>query len=367
MPETSSTRRRWLSAAVWRTLAGRLLRLVGTLIQRGYALGLFVLIVWLSWKSVHYLVTSLVAPAAPPAQIADLPRRLDESLLHGVRPDWLGLKAVENPRGPLAHYHRFEGWLQSDPVNDCTRSGCHGPLPHAGRKEVRAFLNMHATSIHCGVCHFQHEDGPLSLTWYDVADGRAGDAPAVLRAYAWLEEHREAVALTRAEQREISEWLRLAAAAAGGAPELERVGRAVAAVRPDSERLPALLAEALAAVQRSLRGAYGAKLAVRDSATGQPLLGHPRTAAAIADWLRRGAQTQGAEREALLAAVHPLRGKEALECSACHRPEGARLNLTDLGYPAGRIRALHEPAVFEMIEHISAGRPFYMPTFQSPR
>src|SRR5690606_8055967 len=87
---------------------------------------------------------------------------------------------------PLAHYHRIDSWIEPDPFNDCARSGCHAPLPHARRKEVRAFLNMHATSIHCGVCHFQTDREPLNLGWYDLDHGEVRAEPAILQAYAMI-------------------------------------------------------------------------------------------------------------------------------------------------------------------------------------
>ena len=131
--------------------------------KRGYALVLIGVILWLSWLAVHYLVTSLILPGRPPAQIVDIPTKLDQSAM--IRSELAAsAQATANPRGPLSHYHRLDEGFQPDRFNGCTLSQCHSPLPHGKNKADRAFLNMHATSIHCGVCHTQHDQKPLALS-----------------------------------------------------------------------------------------------------------------------------------------------------------------------------------------------------------
>lgn len=338
-----------------------------SILRRVYALALIALILWASWGALRYLIDSLIVPSVPPPQIAAVPRRLDETILRERRPDWLGLDSVENPRGPLAHYHRFETWIQSDRFNDCTRSGCHGPLPHAEKKEVRAFLNLHATSLHCGVCHIDNGAEPLPLTWYDLGDGRTRGRPALLEAFDWLDRHADfaADALGPDAQREIAELLRRAAREGDSEPNLERAALHVAAVRPASQALLQQLELANVAVRRALRGSYGVKLAAADSA-GKPVFGHPDTDAAVRDWLTRKPLVEGAERDALLAAVHPRRRTTALSCTDCHRSQGSLLDFARAGYPAGRIRTLTDPTFFSMIEHIAQGRPFHLPTIGTP-
>jgi hypothetical protein len=326
---------------------------------------LIALICWLSYGAVRYLIVSLVRPSQTPQQIAGVPKRLEEGLLHGSRPDWLGLQAVENPRSPLSHYHRFTTWIEPDRFNDCTRSGCHAPLPHTRRKEVRAFLNMHATSLHCGACHMESEATPLPLTWYDLRSGAPSGPPPLLRALAWLTERKPDARFGETERREVVGLLRSAAEAAQGDPGLLRVAAQLEALRPGSGRLTQALEEAGDAVRRAFRGSYGAKLALRDSA-GRPRLGHPNTDAAVRDWLERGAQAVGTEREGLLAAVHQMRRQQARGCTDCHSEQSALVDHAALGYPPARIRTLHESQVFQMIQHIGEGRPFYLPSFGGP-
>ncbi|MBW7904334.1 MAG: hypothetical protein LC135_12630 [Phycisphaerae bacterium] len=341
-----------------------LLRLAGSasydLLRRAYAFALIVLIFWVSFAAMKYLVVSLVAPLETPAQVRAIPSRMDEELLHGRRPDWLGLRSVENPRAPLAYYHRLTSWLPPDNANTCTRSGCHGPLPHANRIEVRAFLNMHAASIHCGVCHMEHERTPLSLTWYDRESGRASEAPVLLRALSLLQELGDPPRADDDARARLSDLLRRAARAADNDAALERSAAHLAAVRAATPSFPRIVREARDVVNTSLRGAYGVKLALKDAA-GRPVLAHPGTAAAIERYLREGPRATPEQREALLAAVHPFRRPAAIVCTDCHRKTGGVLDLAAAGYPPSRIQQLQTPAIFQMIEHIGRGADFHMP------
>ncbi|TWT44179.1 hypothetical protein RAS1_05880 [Phycisphaerae bacterium RAS1] len=338
--------------------------------ERVYAAAFALLILWVSWNAFSYLLESLLRPAPAPKAVTQFPKRLDESLLHGSRPDWVGLQATENPRTPPSHYHRFDNWIQADKFNDCARSGCHAPLPHAKRKEVRAFLNMHATTMHCGVCHFESEAQPLPLTWYDLQTGKACEPPPLLEALAFLlkaEERPQGQAppiasLNIEQQREIVTLLRAAAQRADGDANLQRMAAHMAAVTPGSDQLLRLVTVARELVQKSLRGLYGAKLAIRAS-DGRPMLAHPGTSEAIRAYLALFRDVGEAQRKEMLARVHPLKRSTPLTCSACHREQGSQVDFSAAGYPAARITDLLSPAIFDMIDHISQGRPFYLPSF----
>lgn len=358
-PKVSWGRR---AAGALRALGRFLARRGVSLLRRAYALALIALILWLSAGAILYLVQSLIIPSAAPPQVTGLPKVLDVSLLKGPEVDWRGLAAVEHPRSPLAHFHQFETWIQSDPLNDCTRSGCHAPLPHSQRKQVRAFLNMHATSLHCGVCHLEFETQPLPLVWYGLADGRPRARPALLDVLAWLEARpQEPERYGPVQQREIVALLTAASNDFPGEWHLPRLAADLSAVRAGSDSFLALLSDTDDAVRRALRGSYAAKIARRDPAGG-PILGNAGTEAAIQAWLERGATATGAAREAMLQAVHPRRRETALQCTDCHRAQGGLLDFAALGYPAARIRSLTEPSIFTMIENIAAGRAFELPS-----
>lgn len=338
------------------------------LIPRIYATGLIVLIGYLTFNAVGYLFGSLFNPTVVPEQITGYPARLDESFLRSTRSSFKALDWTEHPRTPPAHYHRIDSWIAPDHFNDCARSGCHAPLPHARRKEVRAFLNMHATSIHCGVCHMKTDASPLQLTWYDLETGQAQTPPAILEAYALLTSAEHEGLRRRPDdafQSRLVTLLRDAAAAADKLPALSLLADHVAAIRVESPSFVKLLTSAAEKLPRHFRGEYGAKLAMRD-AGGQPVLGHPDTEALVEEFLRRGASLSAGERGALLEKIHPLRRTEALRCSDCHVARGGMLDFAGAGYPDARVQTLVNPIVTQMIEHIDQGRVFHFPGFVRP-
>lgn len=357
------------------------LRFAARLPIKLYALALILIIGWLSWRAFRYLAVTLILASPPPEQITALPRELREETLLSGRSAFAAIGAVEHPRSPLAHYHRSEGWVLPDRLNDCTRGGCHNPLPHAERKEVRAFLNLHATSIHCGVCHVTPDaspaEGPLATTWYDRETGRRGDPPALLRLYDLLvKAARDAdeTPPTRELQQRIVRLLRESSEEGGGLPALVRLADHFEAVRPQSEAFAELLRGARESVPGYFRGDYGTKLALAGGG-GSPLLAHPGTEDAVERWLsaERGAMREHrrpagseAQRRQMLDAVHPRKRPAALHCTDCHSPENGLIDFDAMGYPAARVRKLRDPFLFQMIEHISAGRDMHMPGFIAP-
>lgn len=357
----------------WRTIASYLLaalkRSAGVIrrtVPRAYALAVMALIGWTTWRAVSYLVVSLIRPSSAPAAITELPIRMDETFLRTERTAWRAIDATEHPRMPPAHYHRIDSWVHPDPLNGCTTAGCHNPIPHDRRKEVRAFLNMHATSIHCGVCHLDSAEPTLRLTWYDLDDGAARGPPAILRAYELLTAEAERTRFEqpdRALQDRMVSLLRDAAAEADGLPALEQLADHFAAVRPESAAFARLVETARRSLPRHFRGEYGAKLALLDVDRGHAILDHPATADAVREYLRGGNILAGPARDDLLNRIHPRRRQEPLSCSQCHRAESPVVNLAAAGYPAARRAALVEPIVVRMIEHIDAGTPFHLPDF----
>jgi hypothetical protein len=341
--------------------------LLGT-VTRLWALALIALVVFLSWRAFRYLLFALIFPSPTPPQIVQIPRRAAEELRAPAGPGFAGLTAVENPRAPVGHYHRIEPWFQPDPHNSCTQSGCHATLPHGRNKADRAFLNMHATSLHCGVCHLQVEQTPLPLTWYDLASGNRTDTPALLRAWARLLAlpQEPGTTYTPADQAELVTLLRQAAQEAGGEPTLQTLAAHLAAVRAESTEFADLLAEARVVVPRHFRGEYGAKLALLDPGTKQPRLGAAGNQDAIRDYLQRKDTLSAAERAGLLARIHPTRRPQTLRCTECHAPAGSLVDLAAVGYPPARIQQLVQPLLMGAIQHIVEGQEFHMPTFIAP-
>lgn len=344
-------------------------RAIRSLVPRAYALFLILLICWLTWLSVRYLATSLFSPSVVPAQIAELPTRLDSDFLQTDRTAWQALDATEHPRTPLAHYHRLDSWIHPDSYNGCTQSGCHGPMPHTRRKETRAFLNMHATSMHCGVCHMKSDETSLLLGWYDLDHGEARDPPALLQLYGYLTSEDNAkkfAAPGKVVQETIVKLLRRAAKEADDLPALEKLADHFTRVRPTSESFQKLIESARTSLPRHFRGEYGAKLAITNPDTGEPILGHPGTKGAVREFLDRADSIEGEARTALLDKVHPRRRDQAIQCTSCHHSQQGQIDFAGAGYPPARVDALVNPVVAQMIEHIDKGKSFQMPEFIAP-
>ena len=342
---------------------------IANVLWRIYAIIPIVVVVVLSYEALRYLFVSLLFPYAAPQQITSIPVRLTEDVWRTQPRAWIGQELAETPRTPLSHYHQIDGWFQPDPHNDCTQSGCHTPMPHNAHKEVRAFLNMHATSIHCGVCHMQHEGTPLPLTWYDLADGTPTGPPELLRLYGWLEssEGQEALAAPSAEaQKKLVTLLRAAAAAAPGGHALGRLADEAEAVRHTSDAFQATVALVREQVPLHFHGEYGARLALRDGPAGGPILGRSGSAGATAEYLKRRETADAAELAGLLEQVHPPRRASPPACGECHGADRPLVDLETVGYPPERIRTLREGWIFPAIEHIAAGRPLYLPEFILP-
>jgi hypothetical protein len=342
------------------------LRLAKMVIERVYAVAIIGVTAWLSYMAIRYLVVTLMFPTTSPGQIIGIPTRMTGEVLQTRREQWAGVGASENPRGPLAHYHRIGGWVQPDNFNSCTQSGCHPPLPHSKRKEVRAFLNMHATSLQCGVCHQKSDASPLTMTWYDLETGQPREAPSALQAYELVtsaEGRKELEQGSPEAQARLVRLLESAANESEGVTTLRGLARHVEAVRSTSETFQQLVNSVRTILPAHFRGEYGAKLALRDPQTGRPILGHPETADAVREYIEHGAGLKPGDREPLLARIHPSRRPQAVHCTDCHRDTGSLVDFAKMGYPSPRREALVRKPVFQMIEHIGAGQPMNLPSF----
>jgi hypothetical protein len=346
----------------------KLERLILEIVRRVYAVGMIALVTWLSYRALWYLLGTLMFPSATPEQIVGIPKRLTAEVLKTHRASWEGLQASATPRTPLAHYHRMDTWFQPDPYNNCTTSGCHEALPHSRNTAVRAFLNMHALTLQCGVCHMQAEKTPLTTVWYDLHSGKPRGAPTLLAMYAWLESDegkKETAQPTEAVQDKIVGYLRQAIFETEADPTLTVLAERVNAVHYASPEFQQIVAEIHATLPLRFRGEYGVKLARRD-ADGRPIFGYPDTAAAIQQYLRAAPIADATRKQALLNTIHAGNRVEPVYCAGCHQSEGGAIDFKAAGYPPARIAMLSQPIIFRMIENIAAGQPFYLPGFVAP-
>jgi len=71
-------------------------------------------------------------------------------------------------------FHKSERNAVMDNQNLCV--SCHGDIPHDKKKEIRAFLNMHAFFMGCETCHIRTEDKmETRYIWYNKTTGEEKD------------------------------------------------------------------------------------------------------------------------------------------------------------------------------------------------
>ena len=93
---------------------------------------------------------------------------------------YLGYRILEEQK-IKGHFHHIGLDVVPDKRSACIK--CHGDLPHEKMKEVRAFLNMHASFFSCEVCHAKRPEGgnspqrPQTFKWYAKKDGMIVDQP----------------------------------------------------------------------------------------------------------------------------------------------------------------------------------------------
>jgi len=335
--------------------------IIESLILRAYATSLIALILGLSYLAFRYLIVALLVPPPPSTVLAASSGRAPTEALGVTRRNLAPGQAMRLPHARLSHHHRLDYWTQDDIGNNCTTSGCHAPLPHARAKETRAFLNMHATSIHCGVCHMQSQDQPLRAAWYDVQTGREASAPAVLLAYNLIQQSHDDARRTAEFRRALLDHLRQAYVESDKNPELGFLIEHLDALDESSVAFRDLVRHSAVLLPRHFRGEYGRKIALVDPDTGGPLLRHPNTDAAILRFLGSATELSGSRRKEALAAIHPLRREVPLQCRDCHVRDSSQLDFAALQYGPSRVDALTASIVFTMIQHIAEGRPFHLP------
>lgn len=339
-------------------LGPRLRRLAKTLGIRLYALGILVLVAWTGYTAVAYLVRYVFWPPQVPAHL------LDPSLSPPPAPQIppeaaLALTTMPAMESPIAQYH-----LEGQPIRfstgaGCIASGCHAPLPHTRRKEVRAFANFHTTFLSCQMCHTDAKGATIPAKWVD-RNHTPIDAPALLKLANLLQ--------TRAgdiEQKPATvhdELLRLIRAAqqqAGRDDVLQEIFVRLDTSEPGSPVWRGAARDLATLLPNRMRGEYGGSITPADLA--------PRMAAVerdLREQTRRylAAAPDSPERKRLYDEIHTDVMPRPNACLSCHGGEPSRIDLAALGYTAERIATLRSQPIASMIGQLTASQPFYLPT-----
>ena len=333
------------------------------LVKRGYSLAMVGLCVTLCFISMRFLFGILMVRQAAPTEIVEIPKRMTAEALtasFAVSEADARAKAVP-PRGPLAHFHEIPDWFQPDPGNNCTVSGCHGPVPHGKRVEVRAFLNMHATFVDCGVCHAAGADQAKDARWLDLADRRSRPAPAMLRLASAYERWGEIEPKDAASVNDqLLQLLREALKDSGGSAQLNEWLIRLETMYPGSKPWYALVSSIEEKLRFHAHGEYNAKIGLY--ADGR-LLGTPTESQSKAAQEFRSARNAMPETERLrlMTAVHEGVVPKGTLCMPCHSSPPTRIDFGKLGYPAARAQSLQSSMTVQMILSIEQGKQFNLP------
>jgi cytochrome b subunit of formate dehydrogenase len=329
--------------------------------RRAYSGAAAVLYVVVATTSISFLMHMLLEREAAPVEIVDIPKRLDADAFFTAAVAPASFEAGQaRVRGPLAHFHQIPQWFQPDPKDSCATAGCHTPLPHGQRIEVRAFLNMHATFVDCVVCH---ADQPANTTaeWFRLPERTPTETPAILRLAARLETLGEVPSeQAAAVSAELQALLREALPASGYHRELQRWLLQLETTHPRSRLWRSLVQEIDHGLGLHVRGEYAAKIGLyRDDVR----LGIPTAdqQAATAEYLRRREQLSEAQAQPLLDRVHVGIAPTGALCTPCHAEAPTLIDMAALGYPQARVEALRESSILRSVLSIESGKPFYLP------
>jgi len=95
--------------------------------------------------------------------------RLLKQMIEGVKNESEIAKYKDFRRAlELYTFHNSEAKVEKDRHNECIL--CHGDVPHSKKKEIRAFLNMHAFFLACETCHIQSPE--KKFVWYNKINGK---------------------------------------------------------------------------------------------------------------------------------------------------------------------------------------------------
>ncbi len=342
------------------TQAGELIR---NLALRVYSAALAGAYAILAFVSLRFLILMLITRATAPVEIVDIPKRLDADAFFAgaLAPIEHSADLEHRSRGPLAHFHQVPQWFEPDPRDTCATSGCHTPLPHGQRIEVRAFLNMHATFVDCMVCHAEERPDTARGRWFSLPDRELRDTPAILRAAARLENQ------TRADiddaagfNAELVQLLQEALPASGNDVQLQDWLLRLETTYPGSKVWSRLIDELRGKIQAHVRGEYAAKIGLY---VGQRRIGEPgaEQRRATADFLNAPGDMTEARRQELLDTVHTGVHSVGAMCTPCHSQDPTLIEISKLGYPESRVRALRDSQIMRSVLTIEAGQPFYLP------
>jgi len=320
---------------------------------RAYAVAVLLLTCWAGYTAVAYVFRAVFTPVQIPERFVSWTKAVDADRIHHHPADD-GIS-----RAPLSRYHQIEGALPRDATNGCLTSGCHTPLPHAKRPEVRAFANLHVTFMDCEVCHTTPNERPDKLEWIDLASGGEQKPPAHLRLRSLLQtESARIESEPRKLHRDVLDLLDGVIEQSAQAERLQFIRLTLDTSPPGSPVWHNAIESLRAELPYHARGDYGAKLS-RDVPSGTRAGALELLQKKANSWLELPAGDK--RRDELYDEIHARIIPQPGACFECHGGDPPRVNFESLGYPADRAAELRNSIIAQQMQHIRDGRPFYLP------
>ncbi|MFI5378380.1 MAG: hypothetical protein ACHRHE_03665 [Tepidisphaerales bacterium] len=334
----------------------RLFRVLGSVCSRTYAVVLVGVLGYAGYLAGAYLLNFVFMPAHVPGRLLQSQARADVAALRNPPPlDPL----TDEGRPPLAHFHRVVRLSQPDPLNGCTVSGCHEPLPHRPKMKIPAFANFHVAFLACQSCHSDNKQRPVKSAWMDLLTSRPQSPPAVLRLVKLLSEgadlvqkrphhvHGQILALLR-EIIQVRVQDRM----------LEELQSQIENSEPGSPIWRSAVKRLAADMPRYGRSNYGAKLIPENQ-----LKTYGEANREMTDVARQylAAADKSPERKSLNDRVHASVLKKPPACANCHSDTPGQIDFAAAGYTPARAATLGNLQLARIVEEIREGREFRLP------
>jgi len=268
----------------------------------------------------------------------------------------------EAPRPPLGHYHGVDEWFEPAAFLSCTMSGCHSPLPHKERKEIRAFANLHATFMTCQMCHEENVPALMQTVWLDPSTGATTDSPPAMLQLLNLLETTDEPDDKQKFTSDVVTLLDQALAQTREEPLLARLNLRLRTTQPGSPVWTQAMRDLRRELPQHARGEYGFRLAPAVGEREYPAF--HKEIESLAD--RYFAEENETKLDELHAQIHAKVNPEPAGCLPCHGGEPARMDFVKAGYTQQRATELRDVEIARLMDRIMKGRPFHLPSIVLP-
>jgi hypothetical protein len=320
---------------------------------RLWALAILLVVIWTGYTAVAYLVRSVFMASRVPPQYLAWQAALDRDTLLPEKEQAALLAAL---RAPATHYHAVGNPLPPDPHSGCTTSGCHSPLPHTKRKEIRAFANLHATFMTCWMCHQEPSALPVASAWVSTQTGERVEAPAILRLMKTLGDDASPIATGPAAVHPVIVSLLSEALQNLDDALLNYLLVQINTSEPGSPVWRHAVEQLRQELPNHARGEYAARLAPMPIAQDYRAINRQ-----LAEMAKRYQTAASGERAQIEQTIHANVVARPSACVACHGGEPARLDLESLGYSSQRAGELRDSPIARLMQQIQQGEPFRLP------